>query len=153
MQKGLGTHIDVVRRLANAITSFQCGQSRGFYFFHLFSFGWEDNVLHHYPRAAHLDGIHEKGLAMSLCQLAGTSTVNSVPVVPSLFPSAVDIYNVDANVGREDLFVFLCTDRSVKLSVAAKRAYSREIQRNSVWIFLADDSLDFEISKFVPECL
>ena len=151
MQRGLGTHVDVVGRLVYAITSFQWSQGqRNPYFFHLFSFGWEDNVLHHYPRAHELCGMHQKSVAVSLCRLAGVDNANNVPFVPTLFPTAVNIYNVHANVGREDLRVFFCTDRSVKLSAAAKRSYS---QRNTVWIFLTDDSLDFEVGKFMPEFL
>jgi hypothetical protein len=133
------------------ITSVQQGSGRWGYFFHLFSFGWDDNALHHLGKAFPTAGIHGKVIAKILCELAGTDRGLSPPVVHSLFPYPVDMYNLNANVNNEDLLVFFCSDRSVTLGAAARRIYSGQIKRNSVWVFLNEESVDFEIGKFIPE--
>ena len=154
IEKGLGSYIDIISRVIYIITGFQNSHRQWGYFLHLFSFGWDDRVLHHKGHALTVTGFHGKGIARILCDLSGTDKPAASPVIPALFPRRVDFYSQDANVTKDDLLVFFCSDRSVKCNPPVRQQLSKQFQRRTVWIFLEGEMVDYEFpstGRFLPE--
>lgn len=87
IQKGLGIYNDIIFAAIKEVLDFQWSAGRKNYFFHQFSFGCEDQKLHHNKKAIHIisHGQREK-IIEKLCELAGTDTNNLSSIIPGLYP-------------------------------------------------------------------
>ena len=149
IQKGLGKENEIIGEAIKIILSFQSSSKLKNYYLHPFSFGWDDNKLHHKKSAI---SIIFRGnitnIINELCKLAG-SNFSETSTIPSLFPPT-SLYSKKSKATVNDLLVFVCKDRSVQLSGVSTAAYNR-VRRSSLWIFMNNDNPEWEFGTFKPE--
>jgi len=149
IQKGLGEENEIIGEAIKIILDIKGSSRLKNYYLHPFSFGWDDNKLHHKksPISIISRGNSTK-IINELCKLAN-SDPSGTSIIPSLFPPT-SLYSKKHNVKTNDLLVFICKDRSVKLSGVSTAAYNR-VQRSSLWIFINNDKPEWEFGTFKPE--
>jgi len=149
IQKGLGKENENIEAVIKIILDLQASARLTNYYLHLFSFGWDDNKLHHRKSAISIIARVSSAMIINeLCKLAG-SDLSEKPIIPALFPPT-SLYSKKRNVRAHDLLVFICKDRSVKLSALSTAAYNRA-RRRSLWIFINNDKPEWEFGTFKPE--
>jgi len=149
IQKGLGKENEIIGAVIKIILDIQGSSRLTNYYLHPFSFGWDDNKLHHRKSAIQIISRANNTMIINeLCKLAG-SDICSTSIIPALFPST-SLYSKKRNVKAHDLLVFICKDRSVQLSELSTAAYSR-VRRRSLWIFINTDKPEWEFGTFKPE--
>lgn len=147
MERGFGNQDQLVRQVFHTVAAIQaeyCLQ----YPVCLFSFGWDDGNLHHGGRSH--DGSYYsnvKAWVQELCNLAGTDATSS-GIIPSLFPLA-DPYGQKLAVGRDDLLVFFCRNPNAQMHEQARKQYSPQIARHSIWLSDNGGNTDMEMGKVV----
>jgi len=149
IQKGLGKENEIIGEAIKIILGFQGSSGLKNYYLHPFSFGWDDNKLHHKKSAI---SIIFRGnitnIINELCKLAG-SDLSSTLIIPALFPPT-SLYSKKSKASAHDLLVFICKDRSVKLSELCTATYNR-VRHRSLWIFMNNDKPEWEFGTFKPE--
>ncbi|MAF20284.1 MAG: hypothetical protein CMI55_01240 [Parcubacteria group bacterium] len=149
VQKGLGKENEIIETVIKIILGIQASARLTNYYLHPFSFGWDDNKLHHRKSAISIIARVSSAMIINeLCKLAG-SELSGTSIIPALFPPT-SLYSKKSNVRGHDLLVFICKDRSVQLSELSTAAYNR-VRRRSLWIFINNDKPEWEFGTFKPE--
>ena len=149
IQKGLCKENEIIEAVIKIILDIQASSRLTNYHLHLFSFGWDDNKLHHRKSAISIIArVSSAFITNKLCKLAG-SELSGTSIIPALFPPT-SLYSKQRNVRAHDLLVFICKDRSVQLSKLSTATYSR-VRRRSLWIFINNDKPEWEFGTFKPE--
>ena len=149
IQKGLGKENEIIGAVIKIILDIQGSSRLTNYYLHPFSFGWDDNKLHHRKSAISIIArVSSAFITNKLCKLAG-SELSGTSIIPALFPPT-SLYSKKSNVRGHDLLVFICKDRSVQLSELSTAAYNRG-RRRSLWIFINNDKPEWEFGTFKPE--
>lgn len=155
IQKGLGFHEETVAKIIEQIIKFQNPSYSGRSFhFCFFSFGWNNHTLRHAGKSilikhTPIGSTKYRDLAKKLCELAGSDGPSTSPLISELFPDT-DVYSRISRVTSEDLPVFFCSNRDVKISATLSSTY-KAIRRKALWIFLDDEEPQWEFGKFTPE--
>ena len=149
IERGLGNADQTVGRVLHRIASVQDRYHLA-YSVHLFSYGWDDGKLHH-TGGNRLGGcnIDAGKWAQVLCSLAGTEEASAPASIPSLFPLS-DPYGSKHDVEKDDLLVFFCRNRDVRMSRSALQRLSRHPAKHAIWFFCDGDSVDMALGGFVP---
>lgn len=149
IQKGLGEENVNTEAVIKKILDTQGSSRRINYYLHLFSFGWDDNKLHHKKSAISITSRANSNMIINdLYKLAGPDH-SGASIIPSLFPPT-SLYSKKHNVKTNDLLVFICRDKSVQLSELSTAAYNR-VRRRSLWIFMNNENPEWEFGIFKPE--
>ena len=86
IQKGLGKENENIEAVIKIILDLQASARLTNYYLHLFSFGWDDNKLHHRKSAISIIARVSSAMIINeLCKLAG-SDLSEKPIIPALFP-------------------------------------------------------------------
>ena len=149
IQKGLGEENEIIEEAIKIILAIQGSSRLKNYYLHLFSFGWNDNKLHHKKSAISIiSRRNSTNITNELCKLAGSDS-SGTSTIPALFPPT-SLYSKKSKATVNDLLVFVCKDRSVQLSGVSTDAYNR-VRRRSLWIFINNDNPEWEFGTFKPE--
>jgi len=140
IQRGLGSQIELVRQVLDIAAKVQNDNNLNFQI-PLFSFGWDDGFLHGKGRARNGGpNIPCDGWVKELCDLASTDTGPAPQKIPSFFPPAKQT-GAPLKVKEEDLLIFFCKDRSVRLTDEAMARYVKPL-KHAVWIYCEDDKIE-----------
>jgi hypothetical protein len=149
IQKGLGKENQIIEEVIKIILSVQSSSGHKYYFMHPFSFGWDDNKLHHKKSAISIISRgNSTNIINELCRLAG-SDFSGTSIIPSLFPPT-SLYSKKTKATVHDLLVYICKNRSVQLSELSTVAYNR-VRCRSLWLFINNDKPEWEFGTFKPE--
>ena len=149
IQKGLGKENEIIGEAIKIILDIQGSSKLKNYYLHPFSFGWDDNKLHHKKSAISIISRgNSTNITNELCKLAGSDS-SDTSTIPALFPPT-SLYSKKSKATVNDLLVFVCKDRSVQLSGVSTAAYNR-VRRSSLWIFMNNDNPEWEFGTFKPE--
>ena len=149
IQKGLGEENEIIEEVLKIILDIQGSSRLKTYYLHPFSFGWDDNKLHHKKSAISIiSRRNSTNITTELCKIAGSDS-SGTSTIPSLFPPT-SLYSKKSKATVNDLLVFVCKDRSVQLSGVSTAAYNR-VRRSSLWIFMNNDNPEWEFGTFKPE--
>ena len=149
IQKGLGDKNVNTETVIKKILDAQGSSRRINYYIHLFSFGWDENKLHHKKTAISITSRANSDMIINDLYKLADSDPSGTSIIPSLFPPT-SLYSKKHNVKTNDLLVFICRDRSVQLSELSTAAYNR-VSRRSLWIFMNNDNPEWEFGTFKPE--
>jgi hypothetical protein len=127
VERGLGSHKIPIAQVLATIHDFQKYHERGPYTAYFNTFGFTADTLRRrtkelYPHTKMTD------LAVGVCGLSGT-----------IGPEIPCVVRVLRTPESEDLQVFLCKDRSVKLHINLAQRY-RQARERTVWFFLGEDA-------------
>lgn len=150
IQSGLGDQEELARQVLSTVAKVQNDYHLK-YPVCLFSFGWDDSQLHHAGEAR--QGVYRSNTndwVRELCDLAGNTSSQSPAVVPCLFPNA-RMYSRKTHVEKDDLLLFFCRDRDVRLHEQASKEYNQRIMRNAIWLFCGPDEVEVQSGHFSPE--
>ena len=140
IQRGLGDQMEIVRQVLDIAAKVQNDNNLNFPVA-LFSFGWDDGILHGKGRArSGGPNIPCNGWATELCDMASAETSPVPQKTPSLFPPAKQT-GAPLKVKEEDLLIFFCKDRSMRLTDEAMARYDKPL-KHAVWIYCEDDKLE-----------
>ena len=149
IQKGLGEEDEIIGEAVKIILDIQGSSRLKNYYLHPFSFGWDDNKLHHKKSAISIISRgNSTNITNELCKIAGSDS-SGTSTIPALFPPT-SLYSKKNKATVHDLLVFICRDRSVMLSELSTAAYNRA-RRCSLWIFTNNDKPEWEFGTFKPE--
>lgn len=151
-QRGLGEHAPTINHVLATAAKIQRDCSLE-YLVCLFSFGWEDETLHHTGRAytGRWNSITD-GWSNDLCALAGVTDISTTALIPELFPLA-NPFGRKISVDTDDLLLFFCHNRAVRFSTRADQRYTPGIQKHAIWFFLGEDPVGIEMGSFRPTVL
>jgi len=142
IQRGLGDQAELVRQVLGNAAKVQ-NDNHLKYSVLLFSFGWDDGMLHGKGRSLS-GGLNRcDGWVKELCELASTDTGPVPQKTPSLFPPAVS-KRVPLKVRGEDLLIFFCKDRCGSMTEEARLHYAKPL-KHAVWIYCEEDKADMEL--------
>jgi len=143
IQRGLGDQMEIVRQVLDIAAKVQNDNNLNFPVV-LFSFGWDDGILHGKgrPRSGG-PNIPCNGWATELCDMASAETSPVPQKTPSLFPPAKQT-GAPLKVTGEDLLIFFCKDRSVRLTDEAMARYAKPL-KHAVWIYCGDDRAEMAL--------
>lgn len=149
IQQGLGSQDEILLQVLHIVAATQSNY-RLKYPVHLFSFGWDNALLHHNGKNHQGSyNVNISGWARELCALAGTGRPSSPAVIPSLFPFT-DPYGHKHNVEQDDLLIFFCNDQNVHMLEQAKKVYNKRVARNSIWVFYSEELIEIALGDFIP---
>jgi len=143
IQRGLGSQTEVVRQVLGIAAKVQNDSNLNFSIL-LFSFGWDDGILHGTGRSRS-GGPNTPcdGWIKELGDLASAETAPVTQNIPSLFPPAKQA-GVPLKVRGEDLLIFFCKDRGVRLTDEAMARYAKPL-KHAVWIYCEDDRVEMAL--------
>lgn len=140
IQRGLGDQADVVRQVLGIAAKVQNDNNLDYPVL-LFSFGWDDGVLHGTGRnRSGGPNIRCDGWVKELCDLASADIGAMQPKIPSLFPPAAQ-EGASLPLRGEDLLIFFCGDRSMRLTEEARSRYAKPL-KHAVWIYCEGKQVD-----------
>ena len=140
IQRGLGSQTEVVRQVLGIATRVQNANNLPFLVV-LFSFGWDDGILHGNGRSRTVGpNMPCNGWATELCELASAENSLVPQKTPSLFQPASPT-GAPLKAIKEDLLIFFCKDRSVRLTDEAMARYVKPL-KHAVWIYCEDDKIE-----------
>ena len=145
IQRGLGDEVDAIREVLQLVLRIQAPGRHRYPICH-FAFGTGDADLPHDRGTRHT--ANAKIEAELLCALAGPGPAAPAPLLVDLWSKTAPFLPA-RRVGPQDLMVFFCRDRGVRLNQAAQRTYSR-FKRHALWIFIDGGRVEWELGSFAP---
>ncbi len=143
IQRGLGDQAEVIQHVLSIVSRVQ-NDSNFEYPVWLYAFGWDDGLLHGKSRHRRGGpGIRCLGWVEEICELASTDTGPSSPMTPALFPPAVQ-EGVPLKLRADDLLIFFCKDRRMRLTEEARSRYAKPLQ-HAVWFYCEGDEADMTL--------